>query len=365
MEGLQQKKIELEGQRVSFEGKELEIQNAKKAAILESQEALCHRLKKDLDQVEAFLKTTSEKITILTENLNVSKQEFEKQTAREQERKDAAEAVSRLEHMKDDVRVFAGMKQETERVNQSLTSVQKQNEQCEESVRTVEEKLKTLQANKEEIEKSQLTFLEGERKIEKLEQELDKLKKYETILLRIQQGNLENDKRRAELENAEARLLDGKALVQTLEQTWLHSQAAVLASKLTDGHECPVCGSNHHPKPAKAEEGSIPTEKDIKAAREQADLLEKEKNKCEKVLMEVSHALNTLVENGDELFSELKNKDSDFDANELQERILTVESKLAQLVTDQRVVSSEINQLPLVKEELVKLDTVKVELQKK
>jgi DNA repair protein SbcC/Rad50 len=365
MEGLQQKKIELEGQRVIFEGKELEIQNAKKAAILESQEALCHRLKKDLDQVEAFLKTTSEKITILTENLNVSKQEFEKQTAREQERKDAAEAVSRLEHMKDDVRAFAGMKQETERVHQSLTAVQKQNEQCEGSVRDAEEKLKTLQANKEEIEKSQLTFLEGERKIEKLEQELDKLKKYETILLRIKQGNLEHDKRKAELENAEARLLDGKALVQTLEQTWLHSQAAVLASKLTDGHECPVCGSNHHPKPAKADEGSIPTEKDIKAAREQADLLEKEKNKCEKVLMEISLALNTLVANGEELFSELKNMDPDFDTNELQERIQTVESKLSQLVTNQRAASSKIKQLPLVKDELVKLDNMKVELQEK
>jgi DNA repair protein SbcC/Rad50 len=365
MEGLQQKKLELEGQRAIFEGKEVEIQNAKKALILESQEALCHRLKKDLDQVESFLKSTSEKITVLTENLNVSKQELERQTAQDQERKEAAEAVSRLEHMKEDVRAFAGMKQETERVYQSLSSIQKQNDQCEISVREAEEKLKTLHVNKEEIEKSQLTFLGGERKIEKLEQELDKLKKYETINQRIQQGNIENAKRRSELENAEARFRDGKALVQTLEQTWLHSQAAVLASNLTHGHECPVCGSEHHPKPAKADEGTIPTEKDIKAAREQADLLEKEKNKCEKVSIEVSLALNTLVGNGEELLSELKDIHPDFDAEELPNRILDVESKLAQLITDQRAASSKIKRLPLVKEELTKLENMKVELLEK
>ncbi|MGM0903198.1 MAG: SbcC/MukB-like Walker B domain-containing protein [Bacillota bacterium] len=362
MEGLQQKKIELEGQRVVYEAKEQEIQNAKKAAILESQESLCHSLKKDLDQVEAFLKSTSEKIAGLTEKLNVSKQEFERQTNREQERKDAAEAVSRLEHMKDDVKAFSGMKQETEHVHQSLTSVQKQNEQCEISVRQAEEKLTTLKINKEEIEKSQLTFLEGERTIEKLEHELDKLKKYETITHRIQKGNLENAKRRAELENAEARLRDGKALVQTLEQTWLHSQAAVLASNLTHGHECPVCGSEHHPKPAKAEEGAIPTEKDIKAAREQADLLEKEKNRCEKVFMEISLALNTLVENREELLSNLKSIHPDFDTDELPNRILTVESKLSQLVTDQQTVSSKIKRLPLVREELTKFENLKIEL---
>jgi len=362
MEDLQQKKIELVGKKSIFEAKELEVQLAKRGAILESQEALCHRLKKDLDKEDALLKSTAEKIAVQTEKMTKSKQELEHQTGRDQERKDAAETVSRLEHIRDDVKAFAGMKQETEDVKQTLSTFQKQHKHCEASLQVSEDKLKQLQANKEEIEKTQLNFLESERKIDKLEQELDNLKKYEANVLRIQRGNIELTKRKAELENVEARFLDGKALVQNLEQTWLHSQAAVLASTLKDDQECPVCGSQHHPKPAKAENETIPTEHDLKVAREQANILEKEKNKFEKVYLETSLALNKLVENSAELLSDLKRLQPNFDPNTLHDSLLIVESQLSQIKTEQQEASSKIKHLPLVKEELNKLESMKVKL---
>ncbi len=35
-----------------------------------------------------------------------------------------------------------------------------------------------------------------------------------------------------------------------LEQTFLDAQAGLLAKHLKEGERCPVCGSDHHPKPA-------------------------------------------------------------------------------------------------------------------
>ncbi len=362
MEDLHKKKHELVDRKHIFDAKELEIQLAKKGAILESQEALCHRLKKDLDNEDAFLNATTEKVSLLTEKMLKTKQELEFQTGRDLERKEGAEAVSRLEHIRGDVKAFAGMKQETEQVNKTLTLYQQQQKDCEASLQVAEGNLKKLQANKEEIEKAQLTFLEVERTKDMLEQELDKLNKYEKNVLRIQKGNIELKKRKVELENVEARFLDGKALVENLEQTWLHSQAAVLASTLKLGQECPVCGSEHHPKRAEAENGMILTEHDLKVAREQENNLEKEKNKFEKDYLETTLIIDKLMETGDELLSELKRIQPNFDPNRLQESILMVESKLSQINTEQKEATRIISQLPYVKDELAKFESMKLEL---
>ncbi|KJS15321.1 MAG: hypothetical protein VR69_14575 [Peptococcaceae bacterium BRH_c4b] len=52
-----------------------------------------------------------------------------------------------------------------------------------------------------------------------------------------------------------------------IQETWNKGQATILASGLTDGAPCPVCGSLKHPTPAKSEV-SLPSEKDIKTKQQ-------------------------------------------------------------------------------------------------
>ncbi|SEN24364.1 exonuclease SbcC [Mesobacillus persicus] len=365
MEELRQKKINLEGQQTSFEAKQREAQLAKKAALLESQEELCHRLKKDADQLESYFNESSAKISKLTETLKLREQELELQTSKEPERKAAQEELSRLEHIREDVKAYAGLKQETEQVSQSLSTVVKQMDQAEKSLLVAEDKLKNLQIEKEEIERAQLESLENERTMEKLEQELDKLKKYESHLNSVKLAQKDAGNRSSEYEKAEARLLDAKTLVQELEQTWLHSQASILARNLHHGEECPVCGSEHHPKLAVADNGFIPTEQDLKAAREQVTQLEKEKTKFEKSYYETDSNLRTLIKSGEELLLEIKKIHPDFDPTKLMDSILTIESRQAQFVLVQRQHSIKLKKLPVVKQEVVNLEKMKIDLQEK
>lgn len=55
------------------------------------------------------------------------------------------------------------------------------------------------------------------------------------------------------------------------------SRAGILARKLVEGEKCPVCGSLHHPKPAKWKEASI-SEDDFKKLQEEEAELQEKKN---------------------------------------------------------------------------------------
>lgn len=55
------------------------------------------------------------------------------------------------------------------------------------------------------------------------------------------------------------------------------SRAGILAKKLVEGEKCPVCGSVHHPQPAKLKEFSI-SEGDFKKLQEEESALQEKKN---------------------------------------------------------------------------------------
>ena len=56
------------------------------------------------------------------------------------------------------------------------------------------------------------------------------------------------------------------------------SRAGILAKKLVEGEKCPVCGSVHHPEPAKLKESSV-SEEDFKKLQEEETALQEKKNK--------------------------------------------------------------------------------------
>lgn len=63
------------------------------------------------------------------------------------------------------------------------------------------------------------------------------------------------------------------------EKRYENSRAGLLARGLEEGEKCPVCGSTHHPEPAKLSEDSI-TEEELRSLREAEETLYSEKNEA-------------------------------------------------------------------------------------
>lgn len=352
LEDLRLKKEKLEGKQLSFKEKESEAELAKKAALLATQEQLCHRLKADVDSLSGQVRKIKERIGVYTEKLERSEEEYKRQIELEAERKAAAEHVGKLEHLKEDVDAYSIIAKTVQELGASLDSIRRQREHGEEVLRKAEKRLKALQAEREEGEKAQLAYIENGHALEKLNFEKDKLNKLGKHHQKLQNAREVFSNSQHVLKNAVGRLEDAKATVMELEHSWLHSQAAVLASSLVSGEACPVCGSEHHPNPAIAKDGFIPDESDLKAAREQAAELEKEKAQAEKVFIEADANVRSLAGVQEELVAEILEFNNDFQLDKLNETVLLIQSKEDDLKDQKKTLSSQLAALDHIKSEI-------------
>jgi DNA repair protein SbcC/Rad50 len=342
---LQTKKVELEKEQEIYLQKQEQVVLGQKAALLAKQEEICHHLKRELDGAKKNSEILHERVEKLTIQLDEHTKLYEKEKSREPERIQAADHVKSLQSIKDDVYSFAKLELMVEKLEQQLSDVKLQLKQTEDdSIKTADILIK-LQEEKGQIEKGQLVFLENKQKIERIDVELEQLKKYEGLLSRIEKSKSVLEKSKDYLENSILRLQDSKAVVDELEKKWLHSQAAILASTLSDGEECPVCGSNHHPTPAKLREGSVPSQEDIKAAKVQVNELEKEKGKAESTFYQYQSAQNALVQSLTELQGEIVQNRPDFSIEKFEAIQSDIQRERSELIKIQNTLKAKISEL--------------------
>ncbi|MCM3567996.1 AAA family ATPase [Neobacillus mesonae] len=363
-DGLKEQKAQLESQKELFAEKEQQIQRAQKAELLAKQEELCHRLKRETDNAGQNIQTIKAGI----EKLNGLAMEYDKLLQKEQEREGerqkTVEEINRLDSMKADVYSFASLMKETAVIETTLQTAKNRHSLSEQNLEKMEQKLVFLKEQRTKIEKGQLIFVENERKIEKLQAEQDRLEKLEQVQARYQNAKQNLVKSSQRFENTLAGLTDAKALVEELEQKWLHGQAALLAAKLHDGEACPVCGSEHHPSPAGHLGEHIPNEEDLKAAKAQGAKWEKEKSADEANLYQCQSIEKTQRESLEEILTEIRTNRADFSEADMNVVKMEVSSAKNDLIQAQRKLKEQIEKLDMLSNEIEKGETEKLSLQK-
>ncbi|MEH7305154.1 SMC family ATPase [Neobacillus drentensis] len=361
---------ELKGQKASllsqeeiFNEKEKQVQRAHKAALLAKQEELCHRLKREVDQLDGNLKSILTEIEKLNGLLQQHEHHLQKELERDEERQAALAEVNRLVNMREDVYSFAAFLKETHKKDAELKAAKQKQSQSETILEQLDTQIANLKKQKEEIEKGKLIYLENEGKIDKLKSELDRFEKYEMLLVRLQKAEKNLSSMTARYENTTARYTDARAMVEQLEGKWMHGQAAILAAKLQSGEACPVCGSEHHPSPARQHDDSIPTEEEIKAAKAQRDKWEKEKSADEAAFYQSQSTEAAQKEAVEEIIREIRSFRADFTADQLA--IIKTEAVTAKnrLVQSQEKLANQIKQHDKVKIEIEKREVEKVNVQ--
>lgn len=360
---LKQQKTELEEKAEMFAEIEKQVQLAQKAALLAKQEELCHRLKREVDQIQGTVTSIKGKIDELNTEAKHCEEKLQTELNREEERQKALDEINRLVNMKDDVYSFAALMNETSLVHSSLKIKKDKQLLTENNIKSLEEKLNTLQGEKSEIEKGQIIYLENERKLEKLQDELERLEKYDSFLGRHQIAVKDQKIKTYTYENMTARYNDAKLLVEELEKKWMHGQASLLAAKLQTGDPCPVCGSEHHPSPAILHQESVPNEEDLKAAKQQAAELEKKKSEAEAQFFESKSEEKIQREAAEDMLQQIRTHRTDFIEQALQDTKLEVISSKNLLMQTQKELSEEIKRLDQIKTESEKTEAQKAALQ--
>ena len=241
------------------------------------------------------------------------KQSFEKNS----NRLNSAEcSLQEIQRKKDD---FAQRKPELEEKRNQLRKLQEEKE-CYIRKEELETELLKYAQKKEVLEDTYTSLKEAQDKDKKqLEEweksilEIDKLQaeaELQTQTLELQKERITQIDRLTELQKdilnkekalrklaqeylaAEKIWQEVKAAADLAETLFLREQAGFLAAELTEGMECPVCGSVHHPHKAMLT-GNAPTEAEWKqkqaeqeaAAQKRQDLSEKGKAEKEKLLL--------------------------------------------------------------------------------
>lgn len=355
---LAKRKSELESQQEQYEQMAKEIKLSQKAALLTHQEELCHHLKKELDEANLDLEALRKKVTSLSELLKEHEASFEKEKNREDERRVAAEEITRLQNMKSDIQSLSIVQQEVDNLEKSVKVSMQEKIELEESMNALELRVKELFDEKQKIDQAQLSFLENTHKLNKIDEELERINKYTDQKNRLEKAETNVQMKNNKLEQETNRLADAKKLVEHLEQKWLHGQASLLASQLNEGELCPVCGSTHHPQPAiKAEE--IPNEDDLKTAKQQLTQLDKEKALSESAYFEAQSVFRSLNETTNELYVLLQKNNPELNANNLLIIDNSLKHERSVLADIQNTLSKKLDRRDSCMKEIDELDARK------
>ena len=165
------------------------------------------------------------------------------------------------------------------------------------SLAKAEQDQKTAQQNQDALEKETEKLKAEQKSLSSAEAEQTQLSvqkkeameskgKFTTLLADINNLNEEQEKLTTLQAAFQTALDTSNRLLQAYNDkntAFLREQAGIMASTLTEGAPCPVCGSIHHPSLATLSENA-PTEADVKAAKAEYEKADKEaRSACEAV----------------------------------------------------------------------------------
>ncbi|EHC5236368.1 SMC family ATPase [Listeria monocytogenes serotype 1/2a] len=241
----------LEIEKEFYQAIEVRLEAAKRASNLRSQDALCIRLKEQLETAEQ----TEKQVAFEAEEVKVQFSHVKKQ------KEALAEKEAELEINKRTL--FQLEEMEPKILELEMISIQKRRAELEwkEATTLLEEivnseqkiiaELQSVESRLVEINQAELTYLEVINKRTTVEVIIEK--EQELVSKRMKMVAWDSEKQTEEQKLVQ--LLAEKAEIETTieqEETKLQKeQAATIAAHLHDGEACPVCGSDSHPALAK------------------------------------------------------------------------------------------------------------------
>lgn len=260
-----------------YDKRRIEVEDARKAATLEEREAQTRKRSKDKKECEDNLGVKVLELKQAEESFKGAEAALQYENSRELDRENANKYIIKLRDYTERVESLDLCRlavirlenelnlsgAEAEKIKKNLTELKVDIENNKEKIKSCSEI--AIKASLYENEYGKIKTVYEKRTI------LDKYYADMNSVLRDCQRALEEYEKSSLLHLAE------KEKLIALQGLWNRGQAAILAEKLEDNTPCPVCGSIHHPSPARLDV-SIPREDEIKRQAALVEELEKQRD---------------------------------------------------------------------------------------
>ncbi len=231
---------------------------------------------KEVENTKIKLEKSEEAVRKAKTEAEVKKAALESAKKLESEAEELKKTIARIDDEEQKYRQKDELEGRLKKLKEEEEAIAAEEKNLTEKENRLNERIKTLRMTVKELKDrpQELTLARGEKeKIGNLLSDMDEL-----VNIQIP----ESDGRKKKLEKEQKAFLDARnkydeASMKSKEAERIleDSRAGLLARRLVEGEKCPVCGSVHHPEPAKLADASV-TEDEFKALQEEeADLLKK------------------------------------------------------------------------------------------
>ena len=235
-----------------------------------------------------------------------------------------------------------GVEAEKERLQNRLKEAMGKGEKLTGDEKALDQAVKEKKAAEENVLKLEMTGNNWKLKEEMIKQEnalaqaagnepLLQMKSQQLQEFLLQAGQLELVQKKLaetqkEYENAVVVRNREREIYGHLEQTFLDAQAGLLAKHLKEGERCPVCGSDHHPKPAVLTD-KVPDKEFLDEKKEVLD--QKEEN-----VQKLSALAGQFKEQSEELWEQYRNKAEQIFGDAGAESLPEVKRRLSEAINN-------------------------------
>lgn len=317
---------QLESRQEEFAAMQERLARANRALPLIDLQADANRLKQIVDQANQAHAAAIEQVKARQAALERAQHDFDAQQSRESQRAALRQRIEMLESLGKKVQDLDAAKVRLrenqaadERCKREQISAEKALRRLRESLQQKRESISALESTAATLNERSLALTEA-RRIGQAKADLDR----QQVRLRENQERLRCAQQR--FKETEAKLKAAEENLNRLHQAWASSQAAILATGLSKGAACPVCGSTHHPAPATAD-AQAPRQEDLDAAKQEHERL----RQCEAEIEREQWSAEADISAAGELVQHLEasfGSDATMSAQEIQAKIGRLESDL-------------------------------------
>jgi exonuclease SbcC len=241
----------IQSQRTAVDAKRALLERARRAATLLSVEKIWEQARRQVEEARQKHSEAEREYAAAAQTQQQTESVRLKEEGREEERRTAQQNLDRLQALRVKVEEADQAQSQAHIAQREYESAERQYRQAKAAKANLEEQLQQAQAALQRVEKETGQLQAIRLQVQEIAEACRQREKMETLARDLaraldQQTRLEGEAKRAQLV-----LTQAQQRAQEIEEAWLKGQAAHLASTLQEGTACPVCGSTHHPHPAR------------------------------------------------------------------------------------------------------------------